>query len=226
MQRPFTFINCAMSLDGKISTKQRHQVKISGHDDFMRMDSLRSGSDAIMVGIGTVLADDPSLTVKSKILRDERVEKGFEETPVRIIVDSLARTPLTSDIFKKGQGQIIIATSRSAPSFRVQALQEKATIITAGEKKVDLQKLALKLHDMGIKRLMVEGGATLNWGLISKDLVDEIYTFIGNMVIGGTGAPTPVDGAGFNQDELKSFRLESAEIMDAGIVLRWSAERK
>ena len=91
--RPFVFINAAMSADGKIATIERRQTRISGSLDFDRMDELRASSDAIMVGIGTVISDNPSLTVKSKDRKEKRRADGLSENPVRIVVDSMARIP-------------------------------------------------------------------------------------------------------------------------------------
>src|SRR5665811_1503088 len=167
MDRPFIFINSAMSADGKLSTKERKQVRISGKLDFGRVDELRAQADAIMVGIGTVLADDPSLTVKSPERKAARKIAGKNENPVRIIVDSAARTPLDADIFKKGEGLRIIAVSNSAPAEKIKSLEEKALVIKTGDLKVDLGELVAKLKEMGINILMVEGGATLNWGMLS-----------------------------------------------------------
>jgi len=127
MDRPFIFINSAMSADGKLSTKERKQVRISGKQDFERVDELRAQADAIMVGIGTVLADDPSLTVKSPERRATRKAAGREENPIRIIVDSSARIPLDADIFKKGEGKRIIAVSKSAPPEKVRDLEKKSS---------------------------------------------------------------------------------------------------
>ncbi|MCD4821285.1 MAG: 2,5-diamino-6-(ribosylamino)-4(3H)-pyrimidinone 5'-phosphate reductase [Methanococcoides sp.] len=226
MNRPFTFINSAMSADGKISTKERKQVRISGDLDFDRMDELRASSDAIMVGVGTVLADDPSLTVKSKSRRDVRKSAGVDEDPIRIVVDSKARTPLDADIFKKGTGMRIVAVSSSAPKEKVDVLSEKATIITAGDEKVDLVLLMHKLSSMGIQRLMVEGGATLNWGLLSNGLVDEVFSFIGNIFIGGNSSPTLIDGEGFLKGDLLSLELISSETMEEGVLLKWKVLNK
>ncbi|NOQ48959.1 MAG: 2,5-diamino-6-(ribosylamino)-4(3H)-pyrimidinone 5'-phosphate reductase [Methanococcoides sp.] len=226
MNRPFTFINSAMSADGKISTKERKQVRISGDIDFDRMDELRSSSDAIMVGVGTVLADDPSLTVKSQSRRDARKNTGLDEDPMRIIVDSKARTPLDADIFKKGTGMRIVAVSSSAPKEKVDALSEKATIIAAGDEKVDLVLLMGKLSSMGIQRLMVEGGATLNWGLLSNGLVDEVFSFVGNIFIGGNSSPTLVDGDGFLEGDLLPLELISSETMEEGVLLKWKILNK
>ncbi|MDV0444526.1 2,5-diamino-6-ribosylamino-4(3H)-pyrimidinone 5'-phosphate reductase [Methanimicrococcus sp. At1] len=224
--RPYIFINSAMSADGKLSTFERKQVKISGKADFERVDELRAGTDAIMVGIGTVLADDPSLTVKSEQRRQARIAAGKEENPVRIIVDSNARTPLDADIFKKGKGKKIIVVSKSAPSDKISALSEmpETKIIVADSANsghVNLEEMAVQLKNEGISRLMVEGGATLNYGLISAGIADEIRIFVGNLIIGGKTAPTFADGDGFSEENLKKLTLESAEQIEDGILLTW-----
>jgi 2,5-diamino-6-(ribosylamino)-4(3H)-pyrimidinone 5'-phosphate reductase len=222
LDRPFTFINSAMSADGKISTKRRKQVRISGSTDFDRVDELRATSDAVMVGIGTVLADDPSLTVKSPERRKRRIARGLDENPARVVVDSQARTPVTADIFNKGAGKRIIVVSRAAPADRVRALAEKAEIITAGEREVNLREMASELKKLGIDRLMVEGGATLNYAMVSNRLVDEMSVFVGNLIIGGRDAPTLMDGPGISErSEAVELRLDRYEPMDEGIVLTW-----
>jgi 2,5-diamino-6-(ribosylamino)-4(3H)-pyrimidinone 5'-phosphate reductase len=218
--RPFVFINAAMSADGKIATIERRQTRISGSLDFDRMDELRATSDAIMVGIGTVLSDNPSLTVKSKERKERRLSTGFEKNPARIVVDSMARTPNDADIFKKGEGKRIIAVCENAPDKNVFELSKLAEIICTGQKRVDLAKLLIELNNRGIKKLMVEGGATLNWGLISEGLVDEIYTFIGNMILGGKSAPTLVEGEGFVSGFCK-LGLISCEILEEGVLIKW-----
>ncbi|MCL7414071.1 MAG: 2,5-diamino-6-(ribosylamino)-4(3H)-pyrimidinone 5'-phosphate reductase [ANME-2 cluster archaeon] len=221
--RPHVTINAAMSADGKISTYRRIQVRISGNDDFTRVDTMRAHADAVMVGIGTMLADDPSLTVKSGQLWSERKKRCGSEDPARIVVDSMARTPLNAAIFKKGESERIIAVCENAPESRVEALQQQgARIITTGEKQVDLAGLMSELKALGIDTLMVEGGATLNWSLVSLGLADEIYTYIGAIILGGDGAPTLVDGAGFaDNTDAAGLELVSMERMDNGVLLRW-----
>jgi len=226
MDRPFVFINSAMSADGKLSTKERKQVRISGKLDFERVDELRARADAIMVGIGTVLSDDPSLTVKSPERRAARKAAGKSENPARIIVDSSARTPLDADVFKKGEGIRIIAVSGSAPAENLEKLKEKAIVIQTGTEKVDLPQLVRKLKEMGINTLMVEGGATLNWGMLSAGLVDEIYTFVGNLIIGGATSPTFTDGEGFSEAEILELELLSAKKIEDGLLLKWKVKDK
>jgi 2,5-diamino-6-(ribosylamino)-4(3H)-pyrimidinone 5'-phosphate reductase len=226
MDKPFIFINSAMSADGKLSTKERKQVRISGKLDFERVDELRAQADAVMVGIGTVISDDPSLTVKSSERKAARKAIGKSENPARIVVDSAARTPLDADIFKKGEGIRIIAVSNAAPAENVEKLEKKALVIKTGTNKVYLPELAVKLKEIGINTLMVEGGATLNWGMLSAGLVDEVYTFVGNLIIGGATAPTFTDGEGFSETELLELELLSAEKIEDGILLKWKVKGK
>ncbi|MHC1584933.1 MAG: 2,5-diamino-6-(ribosylamino)-4(3H)-pyrimidinone 5'-phosphate reductase [Candidatus Syntropharchaeia archaeon] len=227
MNRPFVFINAAMSVDGKISTIERRQTRISGDSDFERVDALRAGSDAVMVGIGTILSDNPSLTVKSPERRKKRLKEGKEENPIRIVVDSLARTPIDSDVLNRGKGRRIIVTSENAPFERTEKLRKFAEVISCGRRRVDLEKMLHMLKDMRIGRIMVEGGARLNWGLISRGLVDELYVFIGNIVIGGEKSPTLVDGEGFiKREDMPELELLDMERMDDGVLLRWKFIRQ
>src|SRR5512138_2891337 len=112
--RPYVVVNVAMSADGKLSTRERRQVKISGSQDFNRVDRLKATSDAVMVGIATILADDPSLTVKGEECRQHRRDRGECEHPARIVVDSQARIPPDAAILHKGTGLRIIAVSEHA----------------------------------------------------------------------------------------------------------------
>ena len=220
--RPHVIVNVAMSADGKISTRERRQVRISGVKDFARVDRLKAGCDAIMVGIGTVLADDPSLTVKSEACRGYRRNQGWDENPVRVVVDSSGRTPPDSSVLNKGNGKRVIAVSKNASPDTLSVLGKKATVIVAGESEVDLPLLMDTLGSMGIQRIMVEGGGTLIAGLISAGLVNEIFTFIGNIIIGGKDAPTFADGEGFiRESAFPRLILAEAQRIEEGILLHW-----
>ena len=223
---PHVTVNLAMSADGKLSTIERRQVKISGQKDFRRVDVLKAENDAIMVGIGTVLADDPSLTVKSPELKENRLSGGRDENPVRIIVDSNARTPCNAEIVHKGPGKRIIAVSESADPEKLKELGKYADIIIAGTGRVDLKSLLVELSARGIRSLMVEGGGSLIWSLFENNLVDEYYTCIGNIIIGGSSAPTPADGTGFikEQDFIK-LEFAGMETIDEGVLLKWKVKK-
>ena len=217
MTRSFVFINSAMSADGKISTIDRRQVRISGREDLARVDRLRAESDAVMVGVGTILADDPGLGIKSDLLRRARRERGLSESPLRIVADSQARTPPAARVLGPG---CILAVARSAPAERLKLLSLHSEIICCGEDRVDLKELFSLLHKRGIQRIMVEGGASLNWSLVSQGLVDEIYVYMGPMFIGGERAPTLLDGEGFRKD-FPPLRLAAVERLDEGVLLKW-----
>ncbi len=206
-----------MSADGKISTVARKQVRISGEDDLRRVDALKANVDAVMIGVGTVLADDPKLTIKSVVLKRKRVDQGRSENPLRVVVDSSARTPATAAVLGPNA---LIATSQQAPRYRVEELETKAEIVVVGESKVDLTALLGRLKDRGVESLLVEGGATLNFALLSLGLVDEIYTYVGNIIIGGSAAPTLVDGEGLTNGFVKLNLREIRQIGD-GVLIKW-----
>lgn len=222
LTRPFVFINSAMSADGKISSIERRQVRISGREDLARVDRLRAESDAVMVGIGTVLADDPGLRIKSDLLRRSRVERGLPENPFRIVADSMARTPSTASVLGKG---CLLAVTESAPSNRLRSLSCKSEIICCGRVSVDLEELFTRLYESGIKRIMVEGGARLNWSLVSLGLVDEIYVYIGAMLIGGDGAPTLLDGEGYREN-FPRLSLSNVQRLDDGLLIKWTLPQR
>ncbi|RLI78945.1 2,5-diamino-6-(ribosylamino)-4(3H)-pyrimidinone 5'-phosphate reductase [Archaeoglobales archaeon] len=216
--RPFVFINIAASLDGKISDESKKQLRISCKRDLERVDRLRADSDAIMVGIGTILADNPSLTVKSPELRELRIKGGKVENPMRIVVDSKCRTPLNAKVLD-GKAKTIVAASEKANEKKIEELKAKGVeVVIFGEEKVDLKGLMNYLHTIGIRRLMVEGGGTLIRSLIAEKLVDEIYIYYGNILVGGKASPTIVDGKSF--DEPIKLKLISLEKFGEGILLK------
>ncbi|MFA5213010.1 MAG: 2,5-diamino-6-(ribosylamino)-4(3H)-pyrimidinone 5'-phosphate reductase [Methanoregula sp.] len=224
--RPRTVVNVAMSADGKLSTRERRQVKISGKEDFLRVDRLKAECDAVMVGIGTVLADDPSLTVKDAGLKELRHSSGMDEHPVRVVIDSTARTPPDASVLTKGSGKRVVAVSCRAKQEQIAQLRTRATVIVAGEKEVDLATVMDELGTMGISRVMVEGGGTLIAALFAAGLVDEVYTFVGNIIIGGKDAPTLADGVGcVKESEFTRLALIDAICIEDGILLHWDVVR-
>ncbi len=220
--KPFVFINIAASIDGKISDESRRQIRISCEEDMRRVDELRASSDAIMVGIGTVLSDNPRLTVKSEELRKKRIEKGLDANPVRVVVDSRCRIPPDAKVLNS-EAKTIVAVSKAASSDKIDEIRKKADVVILGDKKVDLRGLMHHLYNIGVRRLMVEGGATLNYGLLKEGLVDEIYVYYGSIVIGGANSPTIVDGSSFSPP----LRLELLDIsrLGRGILAKWKIIR-
>jgi 2,5-diamino-6-(ribosylamino)-4(3H)-pyrimidinone 5'-phosphate reductase len=186
-----------MTADGKIATASGDS-KISSREDLVRVHKLRASVDAIVVGISTILADDPRLTV--------RLTKG--RNPVRIVVDSRGRIPLDSQVLKTAQKvRTIIAVTDQAPTDKIQKIKytgAEVLTISEGEGKtvaiphgVNLIKLFLILKKMKLRKILVEGGGELNWSLLQLGLVDEIVLTIAPKIAGGRLAITPVEGDGF-----------------------------
>ncbi|MFP3945944.1 MAG: 2,5-diamino-6-(ribosylamino)-4(3H)-pyrimidinone 5'-phosphate reductase [Archaeoglobaceae archaeon] len=214
--RPFTFINVAASADGKISDQKKRQIKISCEEDAERVDRLRASSDAIMVGIGTVLSDNPRLTVKNESLRSQRVADGKPSNPIRVVVDSRCRVPQTSHVLND-DARTILAVSEKAEKTRVEEISEMAEVIITGKERVNLSALSTRLFEIGIGKLMVEGGGTLNHSMLSEGLVDEIIVYYGNMIIGS--GPSPVEGNSF--DPPLRLELSEMEKIGNGVFVRW-----
>ena len=188
--KPYVILNSAMTLDGKIATRTGSS-EISGKEDLIRVHKLRKEMDAIMVGINTLLADDPRLTV-------HKIEAKGEDNPVRIVVDSKARTPLNFRILN-GDAHTIIATTENADPDKVEALEKKATVLKCGKDRVDLKSLMKELSRTGINTLMLEGGSTLNYSMFENGLIDEVRVCVAPMIAGGVHAKTLVDGEGIDK---------------------------
>ena len=215
-------VNAAMSADGKLSSRRREQVMISGDEDFERVDRLRAESDAVVVGIGTVLADDPGLTVKDSVRREQRLESGQTANPARVVVDSKARTPPDAQVVDD-EAATYLCVSENAPVERRMDLSNQSTLVTAGDDRVDLLRAFATLQQHGLEQILVEGGGELIFSLLDDGLVDELSVFVGPQIIGGRDAPTLTDGDGFveNYPELS---LEGLDELDDGVVLSWAVQ--
>ncbi|MFP4050374.1 MAG: 2,5-diamino-6-(ribosylamino)-4(3H)-pyrimidinone 5'-phosphate reductase [Thermoplasmata archaeon] len=206
--KPKVIVNCAMSADGKIALPDKTEVKISGEEDFKRVHNLRNSVDAILVGIGTVLADDPKLTVKEKYVDEPK-------QTLKVILDSKGRTPKDAQLFDRGE--YLIATTKDI---------DKEGWIKCGEgDKVDLKSLMELLNKKGIESLLVEGGGEVIYSFLKEELVDEMSIFVGSLIIGGKEAPTPADGEGAQDiSDTIGLRLNYYQPMDRGILLRYSVK--
>ena len=215
-------VNAAVSADGKLSSRRREQIAISGEADFARVDRLRAEADAVAVGVGTVLADDPSLVRHDEAHRaDVRGEDAAP--PARVVADSRCRTPVDAAVLD-GDPETYVLTSEAAPEDRRRKLASAgARLVVAGAERVDLPGAFDALASEGVDRLMVEGGGELIFSLFESDLVDELSVFVGGTVIGGREAPTLADGEGFVAD-FPDLILESVERLDDGVVLEWTVD--
>lgn len=187
---PFIIMKYAMTLDGKIAAFTGDSKWITGETARKEVHRLRNKVSGIMVGIGTVLQDNPSLTC--------RIEGGI--SPKRIIVDSNLRIPLNSNVLTiKDEALTIIATTKKASEEKIQLLKDNGAeviIVEDIDGRVNLQALVKKLGEMAMDSILLEGGSTLNYSAIEQGIVDKVQAYIAPKLIGGENAKTPIGGEG------------------------------
>lgn len=214
--RPEVHVKYAMSLDGKIATHTGHARWITGPEARRQAHIIRDQSDAVLVGIDTVVADNPLLTTR---LINEDSGSGGPSHPIRVIVDSHARTPVDAAMLAPdAPGRTLIAISSLAPTERVEALRSagaEVLTVAALDGRVDLRALLDCLGQRGINTLMVEGGARVIGSLADYGLIDRVTAFIAPVLLGGDGAPSPIAGEGVAEAS-DGRRLVSPVIQQVG----------
>jgi 2,5-diamino-6-(ribosylamino)-4(3H)-pyrimidinone 5'-phosphate reductase len=216
-------VNAATSVDGKLSTRDRRQVAISGSEDFDRVDRLRAAADAVLVGVGTVLADDPSLTLDEADRRVERLRSGRPGDPARVVLDTRARTPTDARVLNDDAATHLLVVE-DAPDSRVAALTDAGSDVEvhrvpADDSRVDVVAGLDALESAGVDRLLVEGGGEVIFSLFAAGVVDELSVYVGSTLIGGRDAPTLADGEGFLDPQ--GLTLAGVERLDDGVVLSY-----
>jgi 2,5-diamino-6-(ribosylamino)-4(3H)-pyrimidinone 5'-phosphate reductase len=225
-------INAATSIDGKIATVNG-DTKISSALDLKRVHGLRRKADVILVGISTVINDDPLLTIRYGM------NKKGTKNPIRIIIDSRARIPLHSKIVKTAnQIETRVVVTSKAPFKNLKKLEERGLKIIVlnqrtakdeeggedkredNEEKVDLKKLFDQLENEGISNVLVEGGGEINWSIIKNNLFDEIIVTISPLIIGGKKAISLVGGEGYKSiNESVKIKLSRVQKKSNGEII-------
>lgn len=208
--RPKVIVNCAMSPDGKIAGTERRQLRISSPEDMERVKRLRSECQAILVGAGTVLADDPHLTVKG--LPQDR-------QPIRVVLDPRGKVPETSLVFDDRAHTLMVTSEECTRTY------PGAETVRLGKGKLDLVALLEILGRRGVSTLLVEGGGETIFSFFQAGLVDVYSVYVGEFIIGGREAPSPVDGDGFRPEEHVPMRLVSCERLGGGVHLTYEVRR-
>jgi len=210
--RPRVIINAAMSVDGKIALSDGKAVRLSNDEDMRRVHRLRTEADAILVGVGTVLMDDPKLTVKAEYAKGRN--------PLRVVLDTQGRTPEKAHVLDGTAPTLIVTSVDSDRAF------PRAEVLRCGKDEVDLVFLLDHLASRGIKTVLVEGGSTVIWSFLRHRLADELKVFISSRVLGGRSSPTIAGGQGTSSLENSiRLRLERSERLGDGVLLEYSVVR-
>ncbi len=210
---PYVVMKAAMTLDGKIATRVGDSRWVSGEASRKIVHELRNEYAAIMVGINTVIGDDPELTTRLTGNREGR-------NPARIIVDSALRIPMDAKVLRhQNEPHTILAHDKQASVEKLKILREGGvkTIQTNSEygKNVDLSKLMTELGKMSIDGILLEGGGTLNYSALKAGIVDEVFFFVAPKIVGGTHAKTPVEGKGVDVMN-NAFKFKEMKTMNVG----------
>jgi diaminohydroxyphosphoribosylaminopyrimidine deaminase/5-amino-6-(5-phosphoribosylamino)uracil reductase len=192
LQRPHVTAKWAMTLDGKIAAHDRQSRWITGEPARREVHRLRSEADAIVTGIGTVLADDPALTV--------RLEQPWPREPYRVVVDGRARLPLEAAMLRVGtRARILVAVGEDAPAGRVAGLASSGVTVLqckSRDGRVDVADLCARLFALDVIAVLLEAGSELTGAFVQAGLIDRVAAFVAPKVLGGSDAPTPAGGPG------------------------------
>lgn len=170
--RPYVLLSAAASLDGYLDDSTDTRLLLSNDEDFDRVDELRAGADAIMVGAGTVRVDDPRLLVRSPVRRRERGAAGLRESPTKVTLTSGGDLDPAARFFTTGDGDKLVYVASSALAGARERLAGEATLVDAGQP-LKMATVLADLCERGVARLMVEGGGTVHTCLLKAGLVDE-----------------------------------------------------
>ena len=207
---PFVILKTAMSLDGKIATHSGKSKWITSEDSRRIVHQIRNEVDAIIIGIGTVIKDDPSLTT--------RLPDGNGRDAIRIVLDSHARIPLNSKILNlNSKARTIVAVTSSAPEGKISQIKQKAEVLVVSEQngRIDFQDLMKKLGQMEITSVLIEGGSEVNASAIKSGIVDRIMFFIAPKLFGGIEALGPIGGDGID-DPSEAIKLKDISVTQVG----------
>ncbi|HGJ66805.1 TPA: bifunctional diaminohydroxyphosphoribosylaminopyrimidine deaminase/5-amino-6-(5-phosphoribosylamino)uracil reductase RibD [bacterium] len=205
---PFVILKTAMTLDGKIATYSGKSKWITSEESRIKVHQIRNEVDAILVGIGTVIKDDPSLTTRIPDGRDA----------IRIILDSHAKIPLNAKVLNlKSDAKTIVIVTPSAPEGKIDQIRQKAEVIIIPEKdgRINIYELMKKLGEMEITSVMIEGGAEVNASALKAGIVDRVVFFIAPKIFGGKDAPSSVGGDGVD-DPSEAIKLKDMSIEQIG----------
>jgi 5-amino-6-(5-phosphoribosylamino)uracil reductase len=216
VERPYTLLSCGMSIDGYVDDMTDERLLLSNDADFDRVDSVRAGCDAILVGAATVRQDNPRLLVRSPERQAERVVQGLRPTPLKVTVTSSCDLDAEACFFTLGDVDKLVYCATPSVDRAAGKLGKVATVIDGGDP-VDLHRVTADLYQRGVRRLMVEGGGTMHTQFLTEGLVDELQLVVAPFFVGDSRAPRFVGDGDFPW--CSGRRAELAEVRQIGDVV-------
>lgn len=210
-RRPFVTLKYAMTADGKIATRTGSSEWVSGPEARGHVARLRAQVDAVLVGIGTVLSDNPKLTARPHEFGIEMDEPIHQ--PLRVVVDSTARLPIATYLVSETPGRSLVLTTRNAADAAVTRLREaglEVQVLPDDSGRVSIEAAMLALGERGLTSVLAECGGTLAGSLMSAQAVDKVLAFISPKLVGGADAPGPIGGDG-RAHMSEAWQLEGVE---------------
>jgi 5-amino-6-(5-phosphoribosylamino)uracil reductase len=224
-ERPYTLLSCSMSIDGYIDGATESRLLLSNERDFDRVDEVRAGVDAILVGATTVRNDNPRLQVRDPGRRQARVDHGLPEQPIKVTVTRRGRLDRSRRFFADdGSPKLVYAGSRIADELTGR-LGQVSEIVDAGDP-VRMAELTTDLHARGVRRLMVEGGAAVHTQFLADDLVDELQLVVAPFFVGEPGARRFVGEGRFPWHPGRRARLVETRQLDDVVLLRYALSER
>jgi riboflavin-specific deaminase-like protein len=220
-ERPYVLVSCAMSLDGYIDDATDERLLLSNDADFDRVDAVRAGCDAILVGANTIRRDNPRLLVRSPARRDAGLARGLAPSPVKVTLTGHGDLDPTAAFFAAGKVDKIVYCGSAALDKARHRLTGAAAVVDAGDP-VDLTRVLADLAGRGIGRLMVEGGSGVHTGFLTAGLADELHLVVAPFFVGDGRAPRFVGDGTFPWTAGRRARLVRVEQMQDVVLLRYA----
>jgi len=220
-ERPYTLLSCGMSLDGYLAGASEQRLLLSNPADLDRVDAVRAGCDAILVGAATVRKDNPRLVVRGRARRDGRVARGLPASPTKVTLTAGASLDPCARFFSAGDSDKLVYCVSAAVDRARERLGAVATVIDAGQP-VDLRRLSEDLHARGVRRLMVEGGGTVHTQFLTADLADELHLVVAPFFVGDSRARRFVGDGRFPWHPDRRATLAEVRRIDDVVLLRYA----
>jgi 2,5-diamino-6-(ribosylamino)-4(3H)-pyrimidinone 5'-phosphate reductase len=211
----------AVSVDGRITTRAREHFALGSENDRRLMDELRTRADAVIVGAGTVRHDGWPMVVRYPDLRARRTRRRRPPHPVNVVLSRALDLPIGSRFFRSPDTERIVFTTRQAPAARVKRFQSVADVVVLPGRTLSPARIVEHLHARGLRNLLLEGGGEIHYAFAKAGLVDRLYVTITPRLIGGTDAPSLLDGRGFLRSDHLRLHLESLRRKGDEVFLRY-----